>query len=517
MSNSVESFHTFGTDEVVQTEYTDQLNKIRQTFASGRTKSVKWRKTQLKALQRFLEDNSDLLVKALDSDLRKNRQESLLFDIEFAVNDVKGAIMELHNWVKPEPATRCLMAVMDTPYIWNEPYGVCLIMGAWNYPVQLLISPAVGAIAAGNAVVFKPSDLAPATAAVMEKLTSYLDPDVFLVVNSGVAQCTELLKERFDHIFYTGSTNVGKIVYAAAQRYLTPVVLELGGKSPVYIDDTAELSISAKRIMWGKLVNAGQTCVAPDYILCPENIYDKFIDECKKAVYDFYGDNPKKAKEYGRIVTNRHTKRLEDMIQGADIVLGGEVDVEARYVAPTIIKNVQKDDPIMREEIFGPILPVIKVKDMFEAVEFINSRDKPLTSYVFSKEQKVIRSFINDTTSGSVCANDVLVHLSIDSLPFGGVGNSGIGRYHGKYTFDCFSNKKAVLLRNFNPVGEYLGSRRYPPHTFAGLALFRQLLAKRPNPFRYVHFVTPYIMAVVIGIGGTVLHQYLTMKEEQRQ
>ncbi|XP_022651671.1 aldehyde dehydrogenase, dimeric NADP-preferring-like isoform X2 [Varroa destructor] len=425
MSNLVRPFHVLGVDEAIRTNYTDQLNKLRQTFASGRTKTVKWRKTQLKALLRFLEDNSDLLVKALDSDIGKNRQESLLFDIGLAVNDAKGAIMELHNWVKPEPTAKSVLTVFDKPYIWNEPLGVCLIMGAWNYPVQLLISPAVGAIAAGNSVVFKPSDLAPATAAVMEKLTSYLDPDAFLVVNGGVAESNELLKERFDHIFYTGSINVGKIIHSAAQKYLTPVVLELGGKSPVYIDTSTDLDLAAKRIMWGKLVNAGQTCVAPDYILCHENIYDKFIDKCKKTVHDFYGDDPKKAKEYGRIVTSRHAKRLEDMIQGADIVLGGEVDTEARYVAPTIIRNVKKDDPIMQEEIFGPILPVVKVKDMSEAVEFINSRDKPLTSYVFSKNQKVIRSFINDTTAGSVCVNDVLVHLSVDSLPFGGVGNSG--------------------------------------------------------------------------------------------
>ncbi|OQR79355.1 aldehyde dehydrogenase [Tropilaelaps mercedesae] len=515
-SDPVKPFHVLGSEDAVETKYTAQIKKLRKTFASGRTKDVRWRKTQLEALLRFLEDNSDALVDALTKDLRKNRMESLLFDIEFAMNDVKGALMELYNWVKPEAVAKNVMTVMDKPYIWNEPHGVCLIMGAWNYPVQLLLCPAVGAIAAGNVVVFKPSDLAPATAIAMEKLTSYLDPDAFLVVNGGVTESTELLKERFDHIFYTGSSNVGKIVYAAAQKNLTPVILELGGKSPVYIDTNVDLEIATKRILWGKWVNAGQTCVAPDYVLCPESLYDRFLTNCKKVALDFYGEDPKKSAEYGRIVTSRHAKRLESMIQGANVVLGGEVNPNERYVAPTILGDVKKDDAIMKEEIFGPILPIIKVRDIKEAIEFINSRDKPLTSYVFSRDSRVIRRFINETTAGSVCANDVLVHLSVDTLPFGGVGQSGIGRYHGKHTFDCYSNKKAVLLRDFNPIGEYLGSKRYPPHTDSGLALFRRLLAKRSNPFRFVCGVAPYALGVVIGVGGTFLYRYLIATEQQK-
>ncbi|XP_003746957.1 aldehyde dehydrogenase, dimeric NADP-preferring [Galendromus occidentalis] len=517
MAEAAKPFHILDGGEKVETKYTGQIDKLRATFASGRTRNIKWRVEQLKQLERFFSENRDAMIEALDKDLSKNKMESVLFELEVTLNEVKGALSDIHDWVKPEPVGKNPMTVLDKPYIHSEPLGVCLIMGAWNYPVNLAIAPAIGAIAAGNAVVLKPSDLSPATALLMEKLTDYLDPDAFLVVNGGIPETTELLKEKFDHIFYTGSVNVGKIVHAAAQKHLTPVVLELGGKSPVFIDASADLEISVRRILWGKWINAGQTCVAPDYILCTEAIYDRIIDICKTVAVEFFGDNPKESKDFGRIVTPRHAKRLESLLQDVDAAVGGDSDTNNRYVAPTVLRNVKKTDPIMREEIFGPILPVLKTADLTEAIEYINSRDKPLTAYVFAKDSRVIKRFIQETTSGSVCVNDVVVQLSLDTLPFGGVGNSGIGKYHGKHSFDCYSNKKAVLQRDFNPIGEMLGKKRYPPYTDGKLKLFQQLLLKRSNPLAFACKAVPYAIGAALGAGGVFLYQYLTTVTEQKQ
>lgn len=509
MAEVVKPFHTLGSGERVKTQYTDQIDKLRTTFASGRTRSVKWRVQQLKQLERFLEDNRDAIITALDKDLKKNKMEAVLFEIDVTINEIKGAISEVHDWAKPEPAAKSPMTVLDKPYVYNEPFGVCLIMGAWNYPINLTISPIIGALAAGNAVVLKPSELSPETAKLLEKLTDYVDADACLVINGGIPETTELLKEKFDHIFYTGSVNVGKIVHAAAKENLTPVVLELGGKSPVFVDESADLEITVRRILWGKWINAGQTCVAPDYVLCPEGIYDKFIDICKTVAVEFFGEDPKASKDFGRIVTARHAKRLEALLANAEAVVGGQSDASERYVAPTVLRNVKKDDAIMKEEIFGPILPVLKIRDLDEAIEYINSRDKPLTAYVFSKDSRVTQRFVRDTSSGSVCVNDVIIQLSVDSLPFGGVGPSGMGRYHGKHSFDCFSNKKAVLERSFNPIGEYLGKKRYPPYSEDGLKLFQQLMKKRSNPFKFVCCAAPYAIGIALGVGGTFLFQYL--------
>ncbi|XP_028968309.1 aldehyde dehydrogenase, dimeric NADP-preferring-like [Galendromus occidentalis] len=507
MSDAVIPFHTLGAEERVHTKYTDRLDRLRRSFASGKTKSVKWRIQQLKAMRRFLEDHRGAFKQAMKKDLNKNPMEADLFEVEFVINEIRGALQEIHEWVKPEPISRNALSMLDTLYMWNEPYGVCLVMGAWNYPVMLTLSPGVGALAAGNAVVFKPSDLSPETAALFEKMSAYMDPDATLVIPGGIPESSELLKEKFDHIFYTGSINGGKIVHAAAQRYLTPIVLELGGKCPVYIDSDVDLEVATKRLLWGKFVNAGQTCVGPDHVFVPEKIYEEFIDVSKRVVKQFYGDDPKKSPDFGRIVSSRHAKRLQNLLQGSQAVFGGDVDVETCYVSPTLLRDVAISDPIMAEEIFGPILPVIKVRDLSEAIEMINARDKPLTAYVFSRDRTVIDGFIERTSSGSVCANDVLVMLTIDSVPFGGVGPSGMGRYHGKHSFDCFSNKKPVLERDFNPVGEYLGKFRYPPQSSLGIEIFRQLMWKRPNPFNFVMSSAPYLIGSVAGIGATLVYQ----------
>lgn len=517
MTDAAKPFHMLDSSERVQTRFTDRIDKLRTTFASGRTRNVEWRVQQLKQLARFLEENREEIIEALDKDLRKSKMETVLFEIEVTLNEIKGAIAEVRDWAKPEPVAKSPITVLDTPYIHSEPFGVCLIMGAWNYPINLTITPAIGAIAAGNAVVLKPSELSPATAMLLEKLPGYVDADAFVVINGGIPESTELLRERFDHIFYTGSVNVGKIVYAAAQKYLTPIVLELGGKSPVYIDPSTDLDITTRRILWGKWVNAGQTCVAPDYVLCHESVYDEFLATCKAVVAEFFGPNPQESHDFGRIVTPRHAKRLESLLQGADVAFGGEIDANSRYVAPTIVQHVQKTDSIMREEIFGPILPVVKVRGLDEAIEYINSRDKPLAAYVFATDRHVTKRFIRETTSGSVCVNDVIVHIALDSLPFGGVGNSGIGRYHGKHSFDCYSNKKAVLERSFNAVGEALGKKRYPPYSDSSMNLFKQLMAKRSNPFRFVCRAVPYAIGAAIGVGSVFLCQYLVETSRNRQ
>ena len=435
----------------------------------------------------------------MNKDVAKCRMESILYEIEFVLNDIRGAEIELEGWMKAEPVQKTLMTVLDSSFVHSEPYGVALIIGAWNYPVQLVISPLVGAIAAGNCAVVKTAELVPHTSEVLLKLSEYLDKEAFKMIKGGVEEATEILKERFDFIFYTGSVAVGKIVHAAAQKYLTPVVLELGGKSPVYVHSDVDLETTVKRILWGKFVNAGQTCVAPDYVMCHESVHDKFLSLAHRVVREYFGEDPQKSKDFGRIVTERHTARLIKLLKGADILLGGESDVEKRYIAPTIVHNVQASDPLMQEELFGPILPVLRVKSLDEAVAFIKSKDKPLAAYVFANDKKVISRFINETSSGSVCVNDVMVHLSIEGLPFGGVGSSGMGRYHGKHSFDCFSKKKAVLQRDFSWLGEAVGKKRYPPYDAGAIDFFKFILRRRKNYFNF-SLILPFLYGTVFGI-----------------
>ncbi|XP_064476693.1 aldehyde dehydrogenase, dimeric NADP-preferring-like isoform X2 [Ornithodoros turicata] len=492
------------------TQYSKRLNELRRAFKLGKTKPLSYRTQQLKALDKFLVDYEQALILALKEDLNKNKFESVLFEIQFTRNEIKGTLMELSKWVKPEKTPKNMMLIMDEALVHSEPYGVALVIGAWNYPLQLTLCPLIGAIAAGNCAVLKPSEHAPATAKVIGELVpKYLDPECFMVVSGGVKESTELLQERFDYIFYTGSINVGKIIYAAAQKHLTPVTLELGGKSPLYLDETVDMEVACHRVMWGKYVNAGQTCVAPDYVLCQSSVYGAFVETCKRVITEFYSENPKESADLGRIVNGNHVKRIAKLLEGSNVAVGGQVDIDNKYVAPTLLTDVGPDDPIMQEEIFGPVLPILRVSSADEAIQFINEREKPLTLYVFSKDQKVINRFMNETSSGSMCANDTLVHLSIDTLPFGGVGPSGMGRYHGKYSFDAFSNKKAVLLRNYNPIGEAFGRKRYPPLDDFKLSYFKQLLLKRGSPFGGFFSFTGYIIVFLLGIASAFLLRFV--------
>ncbi len=335
------------------------------------------------------------------------------------------------------------------------------MIGPWNYPIQLLLSPLVGAIAAGNAAVLKPSELAPASAAALAELVPrYLDTACIRVIEGGVPETEELLAERFDYIFFTGSTRVGRIVMEAAAKHLTPVTLELGGKSPCIVARDADMDVAARRIAWGKLVNAGQTCVAPDYVLVDAAAADSLVHRLEAAIRDFYGDDPRQSPDFARIVSPAHHARLCSFFEDGDVVVGGAADPDDRYVAPTILRNVRPDAKVMQEEIFGPILPVLTVESVDEAIEFVNAREKPLALYVFTRDKATSRRVVERTSSGGACINDVVAHLGVPDLPFGGVGESGMGAYHGRHGFETFSHRKAVLDKS-TLVDPAL---RYPPY-----------------------------------------------------
>ena len=478
------------------------LQKARNAFRSGVTKNVSFRVQQLNNLHRMCIENEKELTNAVMQDLGKPNQESILYEVEFLLNDIRCMKQNIQNWVKPESSEKNFITILDETFVQSEPYGVVLVLGAWNYPVQLTLGPVVGAITAGNCVILKPSELAPKSAAVMEKLIpKYLDPECYHVITGGPKETAEMLKEEFDYIFYTGSTRVGQLVREAANKHLTPVTLELGGKSPVYIDETVNFEVACRRLLWGKLINAGQTCVAPDYLMCKKAVLDKLIPVLKMVLKEFYGEDPKTSPDFGRILNEKHFHRLLSMMKTGDIVIGGEHDESIKYIAPTVITNVKLTDPIMQEEIFGPLLPIITVEGPDEAVDVINSKDKPLTLNVFSKNTHVIHKFLDNTSSGSVCVNDSIVNLSIDALPFGGVGKSGMGAYHGKYSFDTFSHKKAVLIRNYSVLGEKLGMARYPPYSVENVKYLRKLLKKRPNIFpAHMDYVGMFVLGFACAL-----------------
>lgn len=402
-----------------------------------------------------------------------------MMEIDFTRNEVVHALNHISEWVKPTKVGKDLLTMMDDAYIKPEPFGVVLVIGAWNYPVQLTLAPVIGALAAGNCVVLKPSEVSEHTSALLERLCPlYLDKDAFRVVNGGVPETTELLKEQFDYIFYTGNSHVAKIIYQAAAQYLTPVTLELGGKSPVFVDDSSDLDLVARRLMWGKFANCGQTCIAPDYVLCTPGVQGSLIQRCKTVLESFYGSDPKASDSYGRIINNRHFNRVRTMLDATSgrVAVGGIMDERANYISPTLLSDIALNDAIMKDEIFGPILPFIDVKDADEAIEIINNREKPLAMYVFSNQKKTIERFLSRTSSGGVCVNDTLMHLSVINLPFGGVGNSGVGSYHGKFSFDTFSHNRGCLVRAQNM--EKMNDLRYPPYTEKKSGMIAWLMKK---------------------------------------
>jgi aldehyde dehydrogenase (NAD+) len=355
----------------------------------------------------------------------------------------------------------------------REPLGVVLVIAPWNYPVQLLLSPLVGAVAAGNAVMLKPSEVTVHVSAALARLVPrYLDPEAIALVEGGVPETTALLEQRWDHIFYTGNGTVGRVVMAAAARHLTPVTLELGGKSPCIVDDTADLDVAARRIAWGKFLNAGQTCIAPDYVLVAESREEELVGKIGQAIRSFYGENPRKTRDYARIVNERHHRRLAAFLGDGEVVIGGEADDAERYIAPTVMRHVDPSAPVMQEEIFGPILPVLPVRNVDEAISFVNAREKPLALYVFTADAAVEEQVLERTQSGGVCVNATIWHIANPNLPFGGVGPSGMGAYHGRASFETFSHRKSVVTKTTRLDPKIV----YPPYGSLKTSLVKRLL-----------------------------------------
>ena len=447
------------------------VQRARDAFDSGRTRPLSWRRAQLDGMRKLLEDNSEQLLAALAADLGKPAAEGWVTDIGFTIGEIKLLQKNLRKWTRPERVSTPIVALPGSSHRVAEPLGVVAIISPWNYPIQLLLSPAAGAIAAGNSVVLKPSEIAPHTSTVITELIHrYLDPDAVQVIEGGVAETTELLAQKFDHIFYTGNGRIGRVVMEAAAKHLTPVTLELGGKSPTIVDATANLRVAARRIAWGKFLNAGQTCIAPDYLLVDKKVASVFVGELRVAIKEFYGDDPKQSGDYARIVNSHHFNRLASMLNSGSAVIGGETDANTKYIAPTVLSDVNISAPVMQDEIFGPILPMVEIDNVAEAIAFINSKPHPLALYVFSEDDRAIYAVIERTTAGGVTVNGTILHISNPNLPFGGVGESGMGAYHGKSSIDIFQHRKPVL-RKSTKVDPSIA---YPPYTEKKMKLIRK-------------------------------------------
>lgn len=447
--------------------------RVRETYSARTTRPLEWRRAQLKAMIAMLEENESRWSDALREDLGKPTVEGFITDIAFVTGEIKSMLRNLKKWNRPERVGSPVVTQPSRSVRIPEPVGTVLVIAPWNYPIQLLLVPAAGAIAAGNGVVMKPSEVSAATSRLLAELCSrYLDTDAVALVEGGVPETTTLLEQKWDHIFYTGNGTVGRIVMAAAARNLTPVTLELGGKSPVIVDRTANLRVAARRMAWGKWLNVGQTCIAPDYVLVDETVRARFIDEVQKAVTEFYGTDPHASADYGRIVSQRHFDRLAGMLGSGTIAIGGDAIADDRYISPTVLVDVDMDSQMMDEEIFGPLLPVIPVSSVDEAVTFVNSRPHPLALYVFSEDKATVDRVLDRTTSGGVTVNGTLMHITNPNLPFGGVGESGMGAYHGKSSVRLFQHMKPVLKRGtrLDP------SLAYPPYSDRKARIFRKVL-----------------------------------------
>ncbi|QCX81335.1 Aldehyde dehydrogenase [Streptomyces sp. YIM 121038] len=421
--------------------------RLRATFRTGRTRPLDWRERQLTRLRELLSEHREDFADALHADLGKPRAEAYRSEVDFSIREIDHTLEHLEEWLRPQDVdVRGVFGEAARAGTQYDPLGVVLVIAPWNYPAQLLLVPVAGALAAGNAVVVKPSELAPATSALIaELLPRYLDTDAVAVVEGGVPETTALLAQRFDHIFYTGNGTVGRIVMRAAAEHLTPVTLELGGKSPVFVDAGVDTAETARRLARAKFANAGQTCVAPDYVLTDPDTARALAADLAAAVEELYGPDPAASDAYGRIVDERHFDRLSALFGSGRVVTGGQSDRAAKYIAPTVLAGVRPDEPVMREEIFGPVLPIVEVADLDEAIAFINDRDKPLALYAFTDSAATRERIAAQTSSGGLGFGLPMAHLSVPELPFGGVGESGMGAYHGPHSIAVFSHRKARL------------------------------------------------------------------------
>lgn len=452
-------------DDNIRDRVSDLVRQQRAFFDQGQTKSIDFRLAQLKALRQTISDHEDRIRAALTADLNKPAFESYFAEIRLVTEEIDDAIKHLRSWAKPQSVSVPPAMQPARAKICPEPLGVVLIIAPWNYPFQLLLCPLVAAIAAGNCALLKPSEVAPSTSRlVAEMIQNVFDSAYVAVVEGGIEVNQTLLAEQFDHIFFTGGTAIGKIVMAAAAKHLTPVTLELGGKSPCIVDVEVDVETTARRIVWGKFLNAGQTCVAPDYLLVDRRVKPALLTAMQASVRALYGKDPLQSPDYARIISAKHFDRLTNLLQhhsqSTSVLVGGETNPEQRYIAPTILDQVTWEDPMMQDEIFGPILPVLDYEDIAEAIGQINRRPKPLALYLFSRNAQLQQRILQTTSSGGVAINDTIMQSAFTTLPFGGVGASGMGRYHGKSGFDTFSHHKSILVRPFWPDLPF----RYAPY-----------------------------------------------------
>lgn len=449
-----------------------EVDRLRTTFTSGRTYDIAWRLQQLEALERMLSENEDVIADALADDLGRPRNDAYMGDIMPPVSEAKFARKHLRKWMKSRRVSLPLAQLPGRAWVQYEPLGVVLIIGPWNYPIHLVLAPLAAAIAAGNCAVLKPSEVTPASARVLSDLVpKYLDPEAFSVVEGGPEVTQELLAQGFDHVFFTGSPGVGKAVMAGAAPHLTPVTLELGGKSPVLVAADADIEVTARRLAWTKLLNSGQTCVAPDYILVERAVRDELVKELRKSFTELSpnGDGGKALP----MVTSRHAQRVADLLQGhgGEVVHGGGSAPADRKVDLTVVVDPDTDSALMQEEIFGPVLPIVTVDSVEDAMRFINRGEKPLAAYVFTRSNTLVKRFSREVPAGSVVANHAAVQVLCPTLPFGGVGNSGMGAYHGKWGFETFSHRKSHLARAIRPDLRMV----YPPYSAFTEKLIRKM------------------------------------------
>ncbi|MFW5996745.1 MAG: aldehyde dehydrogenase family protein [Lentisphaeria bacterium] len=437
------------------------IDSLRKTFSTGTTIPLKWRYEQLHGIRNLVDDHAEDIIDALKQDLGKPALEAKYSEIEYVKTEVKHALKKLPKWTNSQRLRIPFILRPASASVRQEPYGVALIIGPWNFPFQLLITPLISALAAGNCALLKPSEIAPSTSTLLANLLpEYLDKNAVSVVEGDAETAKSLLSETFDYIFYTGNSNIGRQILSAAAQNLTPATLELGGKCPCIVDGSANLKVAARRIVWGKFLNAGQTCVAPDYVLVKNSCEEELLHYMAEAVKSFYGREPATSRDYGRIVNSKHFDRLTGLLTAGTTVTGGLYDRSQLYISPTILRDVSTETAIMQEEIFGPILPVLRMDNLASAADFIRKKPKPLALYMFSSSRQNHKFILQNTSSGGVCINDTILQLITPRLPFGGVGESGMGRYHGKAGFDTFSNPKTILKRKTWPDPEF----RYPPY-----------------------------------------------------
>jgi acyl-CoA reductase-like NAD-dependent aldehyde dehydrogenase len=481
------------------------VKKLKTAFASRKTLPFAYRKQQLDALGRLLKENKEALLEALKKDLRKLRSEGDFAEISGTISEIYEFYDHVEEWARPTILPNDPSNAGDVTMIRNEPRGTVLIIGAWNYPIGLILQPLVGAIAAGCTAVIKPSEVSSHSAKILGELfPKYMDQEAYVVVQGAVDETTELLKHSWDLIFYTGNSSVGKVVMAAAAKHLTPVVLELGGKCPAIVSDNSDLDVLAKRLLTGRLINMGQTCVCIDYVLCSPATRDKLIPKMKLVLEKWYGD-AKNSPDLGRIVNARHWNRVMGYLKQSKgkIVIGGDGDEKDLFIAPTVVIDCDDSEPLMNEEIFGPVLPIKTVNNLDDAIAFVNARPDPLALYVFSKDRKEVDHVLDNTRSGGVTVNDSFLHIVSPSLPFGGVGNSGMGHYHGKYSFETFVHKRSTLIKSQS--GEFMNELvRYPPYSEKKAKWLAALLFKtRPN--RLPRISIPWKNLMIIGLTGALI------------